>query len=124
MRVQINDFTDQVLAAKRQRASIFLREVADEMISISTPKTPKSSKGGTLRRSVLKVVQGLRGEVIWKRVYAAPQESGKIRRNGKIIRFRKYTTPGTGPGFAMYAADKVASESVTNRIGRRTGLIK
>lgn len=52
-----------------------------------------------LRRSVRYQVLGNQATIQWLAPYAAAQEAGQA--NGRI--FKKYTTPGTGRGFAQTA---------------------
>lgn len=60
-----------------------------------TPATKKFH----LRRSVRYSAVGNQAVIRWLAPYAAAQEAGQA--NGRI--FRKYTTPGTGRGFAQTA---------------------
>lgn len=109
MAYKIIDNTSQIQSNTKQKASIFLRSMAEEIVSISTPKTPKRS--GRLRGNVLKQVLGLNGKIVWKQDYAVYQEEKQ---------HRNYTTAGTGPHFAKDAVHKAASN--TPAIARRVGL--
>lgn len=110
MSVRLEDNTKLLEHQIKVRANIFLRKVADEIVSRSEPNTPK--KTGSLRRSTLKTVNGLKGRVEWRKAYAARLEEK---------RFRNYTTPGTGP---HYAEDAVrATVKDTKIIARRARLI-
>lgn len=111
MSVKITDNTKAVMGSIEQKASIFLRIVADNVLSISKPGTPK--KTGRLRMDVLKQVLGLNGKIVWGKGYAARMES---------IRHKKYTTPGTGPHFAENAIKDVVK--LTSKIARQAGLIQ
>ena len=82
----------------------------DKIVNISTPKTPK--KTGELRRGVVKQVLGLKGTIKWGKNYAVYQETKQ---------FRNYTTPGTGPDFALDAVKKGVNKTAT--IARSVGLI-
>lgn len=106
----ITDNTSSVVSNIKQRGSVFLRNVAEEIVSESTSRTPK--KTGELRRDVLKQVLGLKGKVAWNKKYASIQETKQ---------FRNYTTPGTGPKFAENAVRKVVGKA--NVIAKRSGLI-
>jgi len=110
MSVKINDHTDQVKGNIFQKASIFLREMADEMINISTPKTPK--KTGRLRMDIVRSVLGLNGQVKWGKNYAARMEEHQ---------FRNYTTPGTGKDYAKNAAKMLPGRTKT--IAQKVGLV-
>lgn len=110
MSVTIQDFTPQIINDMTQKASIFLRQSAEEIVQISTPNTPM--KTGQLRRSVLKEVLGLKGKVQWKKDYAAKMET---------VQFKNYTTPSTGPHFAESAVEQVAKK--TGGIAKSSGLI-
>ena len=110
MSVRITDNTPQIKSMFSIKASIFLRRMADQIVKISTPKTPK--KTGDLRRGVVKQVLGLKGTIKWGKNYAVHQETKK---------FRNYTTPGTGPNFAVDAVKKGANK--TSAVARSVGLI-
>lgn len=110
MTVRVIDNHPKIQNDTSQKASIFLRQVADKIVTISTPNTPM--KTGELRRGVLKQVLGLKGKVEWKKDYAAKMET---------VQFKNYTTPGTGVDFAKNAVNEVAGE--TGGIARSSGLI-
>lgn len=107
---KINDNTNEVLKGIEQNASIFLRLMADKIVSISTPKTPK--KTGRLRLDVVKQVLGLNGKIKWGKNYAIYQETKQ---------FKNYTTPGTGPNYAEDSVKEGVGETVT--IAKRANLI-
>lgn len=110
MSVQITDNTPQIKGMFTVKANLFLRAMAGQIVNISTPKTPK--KTGDLRRGIVKQVLGLKGTIKWGKNYAVYQETKK---------FRNYTTPGTGPNFAVNAVKKGANK--TSVIARSVGLI-
>lgn len=107
MSVKIVDNTASIESNIQQKASIFLRTMADEIVSISSPRTPM--KSGHLRREILKQVLGLRGTVKWSVNYAIYQEEKQ---------FKNYTVAGTGPHFAENAV--MAAIENTDTIARRT----
>lgn len=117
MSVKYTDFTGNILNGTKQRASIFLRVAAEQVVSVARPNTPKDK--GNLRQDVLKRVVGLHGEVEWRKVYAEYQERGS-RRDGSH-RVRHYTTPGTGPHYAENAVKEVVGK--TNIIAKLSHLI-
>ena len=80
------------------------------MTHISEPKTPK--KSGRLRMDVVKQVLGLAAKVVWGKKYGVYQETK---------RFKKYTTPGTGPHFAENAAKDLPP--LTEKVAKNSGLI-
>ena len=110
MSVTVTDNTPVVKSSIQQKASIFLRFMADEMINISTPRTPK--KTGRLRMDVVKQVLGLKGKIMWGKKYGIYQET-------KL--FKNYTTPGTSYKFAETGANK--SIDSTQKIAKRSGLV-
>lgn len=110
MKVEIKDYTPQIISEKNQKASIFLRGIADAIVSLSETKTPK--KTGRLRMDIIKQVLGLRGKIIWGKNYAVFQETKQ---------FQNYSTPGTGPHFAENAVNDVVSK--TESIAKSSGLI-
>ena len=78
-------------------ASIAIRMMMEDVHSLSTPITPKSSppNGGTLRTSVTKnMATPLLGIMKWHAPYAEYQERGYT--TGPV---RHYTTPGTHAHF-------------------------
>lgn len=87
--------------------------------------TPR--KTGALRRSIITQVVSGRAQIGWRSAYAAAQNqgghtvprpvSGPNRRDGGFAtiapgfyRYRRYTTPGTGPRFASIAFRKTNEE--------------
>jgi hypothetical protein len=110
MSVKVTDNTKQINSNTKQRASVFLRSFADEVVSTSTPKTPKDT--GDLRNNVLKQVLGLSGKIQWEMRYAIYQENKQ---------YRNYTTAGTGPHFAEDSVKKTAKK--TSQIAKRVGLM-
>lgn len=75
-------------------------------------------KTGRLRRSIRSRFEGNRVEVRWGVNYAIPQNQGG---HGNV-RYRNYTTPGTGPKFANIAFKKTNEEIA--QIVREIGLTK
>ncbi len=110
MTVRITDNHPKIQNDTSQKASIFLRQVADKIVTISTPNTPM--KTGELRRGVLKQVLGLKGTIKWQKDYAVYQEDKQ---------HKNYTTPGTGPHFALNAVTEAVKD--TGIIANRSGLI-
>lgn len=90
----IVDNTPRVQLEFNQRIGLFLRQMEDTVHKASRPITPKDK--GNLRDDVLKKVNGKKGTIEWRKVYAAVQERGMI--GGSKI--RNYTTPGTGANYA------------------------
>lgn len=109
MSVDVKDNTNQIKGDVIQKASLFLRLMADEIISISTPKTPK--KSGRLRMDIVKEVLGLHGKIKWGKNYAVFQETKK---------FKNYTTPGTGPHYAEDSVKQAIGN--TSKVVARAGL--
>lgn len=109
MSVRIIDKTPEVDFQAQQKCNIFLRTMADHIVSISTPKTPK--KTGRLRMDVVKSVLGLKGKIKWGKNYASRQEE---------TQFVNYTTPGTGPHYAKNAVNQAVGD--TQLIAKRAGL--
>lgn len=107
--VRVTDNTNQVRNNVIQKASIFLRLAAEEVIRVSTPNTPK--KTGRLRADVIRQVLGLSGKVKWGKNYAKFQETKQ---------FKNYTTAGTGPHYAENAVRDVVRK--TSDISKRAGL--
>ena len=107
---KVTDNTNNVINELTQKASIFLRMMADEIVNISTPITPK--KSGRLRMDVVKQVLGLIGKIMWGKNYGVYQEEKQ---------FKNYTTPGTGPHFAQKGAEGGVEK--TRSVAQRSGLI-
>ena len=107
---KITDNTNNVINQLSQKASIFLRLMADEVVNISTPITPK--KSGRLRMDVVKQVLGLKGKIMWGKKYGIHQETKQ---------FINYTTPGTGPHFAQKGAEGGIGK--TQSVAQRSGLL-
>lgn len=110
MGVTITDYSSRVKEITQQKASLFLRTMCDEIITISTPKTPK--KTGRLRMDILRQVLGLKGKVQWGKGYAARQET---------TQFRNYTTKGTGPHYAEGGVTEGVNR--TALVAKKSGLI-
>lgn len=107
---KVTDNTQQVALNLRQRAALFVRFMADEIVRSAEPKTPK--KTGRLRRDVIKQALGNKAKIVWGKRYAAIQETKQ---------FRNYTTPGTGPKYA----EKGVKEGISRagNVMRKVGLI-
>lgn len=110
MSVKITDNTRTITNDTKSKSSIFLRLMADEIVAIALPKTPK--KMGNLRRDILKQVLGLSGKIVWGKNYAAKQE---------VTQFKRYTTPGTGPHYAENSVN--AGVTRTTSVAKKAGLI-
>lgn len=107
MSIYITDNTPIILSQTRQRASIFLRVLCDNVVDIAKPKTPKDK--GNLRQDILKIVTGLHGKIEWRKVYAQYQERGSRKDGTHVV--KKYTTPGTGPHYAENAVNKAIEKT-------------
>lgn len=110
MKVTVKDYTVQVTNDIAQKASIFLRLAAEDIVRNSTPNTPM--KTGALRQGVLKETLGLKGKVAWQKDYAAKMEE---------MQFKNYTTPGTGKDYAKNAVHETIAG--TKSILSSSGLI-
>lgn len=109
--VKITDNTPLIKSNTKQRASLFLRHMAKEMIKISTPNTPKDT--GRMRLDVIiRVFYVYHCTVVWGKNYSVFQEKKQ---------YQNYTTPGTGPHFAENAAKKL--HGLTDKIAKQTGFI-
>ena len=109
MSVRIIDHSPAVNNLMKQRGSIFLRLMSEEMVKISKPVTPKDT--GRLRMDITKSVLGLNGQIKWGKGYAAIQETKQ---------FKNYTTPGTGPRYAEKGVKGGVDK--TGVIAKRVGL--
>ena len=107
--VKVTDNTNKVINDVKVKANVFLRLMADEIVKISKPKTPKDTN--RLRSDILKQVLGLKGKIKWQKNYAGFQETKQ---------FKNYTTPGTGPHYAENAVHKAVKN--TSTIARKAGL--
>lgn len=103
MSVKITDNTASTKSNIDRQTALLVRMAMDSVIKHSTPKTPK--KDGNLRRNIKKMVSGKKGVLSWEADYAKYQERGFT--TGKV---RKYTTAGTGKGFAQYGIDQMLKE--------------
>lgn len=118
MSVKITDNVPKLLFETNVKTDLFLRFLLDEVEKYSDPLTPK--KEGPLRQSTLKTTAGSnqfirRGQIEWRKEYAAAQEAGTTR--GFPI--RNYTTPGTGKDYALRGVIKAvaASEMLMKKVG-------
>jgi hypothetical protein len=109
MSVKVQDFSPQVISTMKQRGSLFLRMMSENMVTSANPVTPK--KTGRLRMDVIKQVLGLKGEIRWGKNYAAIREK---------VEARNYTTPGTHAHYAEEGVRKGAKN--TSQIAKRAGL--
>lgn len=107
--VKVTNTTGITLNDLRQKASIFLRVMTDEIVAASEPLTPKDT--GRMRMDIVKQVLGLNAKIRWGKGYAIYQETKQ---------FKNYTTPGTGPHFA----EKGVKQGVerTADVAKRVGL--
>jgi hypothetical protein len=103
------DNSAQVRMTVKQRASLALRFIVEDVDRTSNPKTPK--RKGDLRNQKRKQVLGLHASIAWLRSYAGVQETKQ---------FRNYTTAGTGPFFARDAVKEVLGRAETHF--RKAGL--
>jgi len=101
MKVEIKDFTPQLLALKGAQLNAVLRMAQEEMMAIARPITPL--KKGDLRGRISRRITPRSAELEWEMEYAAFQEAGG---DGKRV-VRKYTTPGTGKGFVSRSSKEV-----------------
>lgn len=108
MKVIVKNNMPKIENNTKQKSSIFLRVLAEEVVDEATPKTPKRT--GQLRADVLKQVLGTKAKIVWGKRYAIFQENKQ---------YRNYTTPGTGPHFAENSVRKVVknSESIAKKVG-------
>ena len=109
-KVKITDNTGTVKSTIQQKSSIFLRLMAESIVKIAEPNTPKDT--GRLRADVIKQTLGLKGKVVWSKEYAARQES---------TQYSNYTTGGTGPHYAENAVSQAVK--TTDKIAKSSGLI-
>jgi minor capsid protein len=110
----------QVKSEHKNKVGLALRFALEGIHRESTANTPM--KSGQLRSDVKKSVTGNRGKIVWGKRYAAAQDAGQMTvkktrtfktSDGKwltlkpgVYKFKNYTTPGTGKGFAENAAKK------------------
>lgn len=114
MQVIVKDNSGSVKRDITVKANIFLRLVADEVVTVATPNTPKDK--GNLRQDILKQVLGLTGKITWGKNYAVYQERGYS--SGQI---KNYTTAGTGAHFAANAIKAVYDRA--QELMKKAGLI-
>jgi hypothetical protein len=105
MSVKRVDNTAQVKNTIHQQMSLMLRLMLDDIYRMAQPITPK--RRGPLSQQVTRTVLGLVGSIEWNKSYAAAQEAGFTR--GYPI--KKYTTPGTGKGFAVKSVSAVIAKT-------------
>lgn len=112
MSVRVIDNTPGIENTITQKANIFLRIFAEEVVNIARPKTPK--KDNFLAKDVIKQVLALNGKIIWDKSYASYQERGMSKDGTRKV--RNYTTPGTEPHYALNA--------VNEALGRQSDLMR
>lgn len=117
MKVTITDNTANVKMDKKLKANLFIRYALDEVYDEARPVTPR--KEGNLSRDVLRQTLGLKGKIVWRKIYAQYQEKGMRRGGGHVV--KNYTTPGTGKHFARNSVLKVISKAPS--IMKKAGLM-
>ena len=128
MSVTYKSNTAEVKLSIERKASTFLRLMADEVDKEARKITPYSggiksqggkslTGGGHLRDSLQKQILGLKGKLVWNKVYAAPQEVGHA--GGRV--FKNYTTPCTGKDYAKKAVKTAVGRtgSILSKVGLR-----
>lgn len=105
MSVKVTNNMPQVVNERNNKISLAFRLMLEAVHRYSLPGTPKQY--GNLRADVVKEVKGLHGKITWSKNYAVFQEAGITHGT----RMRNYTTPGTGPHFAIRAVQKVVGTS-------------
>ena len=123
--------TRVLIRAETQIPQEFLKRYKKNVVKLTPKKT------GTLRRSIITQAVGNRAEISWRARYAAAQNVGYhtvakrriVNIDGKYVTlmpgvysYKKYTTKGTGPGFASAAYKKTQSEMP--QVMRELGLTK
>lgn len=109
-KIKVTDNTKRIQRDVEIKSSIFLRLMADAIIKIANPRTPKDT--GRLRADIIRQVLGLKGKIVWGKDYAVYQETKQ---------FKNYTTPGTGPHFAENSVNDGVKK--TSEIARKAGLV-
>ena len=102
MGAELKSNTAQVKSDLDFKIQLMTRLILEDIHRRSTPKTPMSVKGGTLRAMVAKQMQGKTGIIEWRAPYAEYQERGYT--SGPV---RHYTTPGTQAHFAEESVQEV-----------------
>lgn len=108
MSVEYTSRQQELLTNMKNRTTIAVRFLLDDIHSAANPITPLKDMG--LRTSVYKTMgipeNGIvRGTIEWRVPYAQYQERGR-RYNDPPYTVRHYTTPGTGKHFASRAVQK------------------
>lgn len=102
--VTVNLKFDQAYQRIENACAIAIRQMMEDVHTLSTPITPY--KGGHLRTSVSKqMVSPTVGVMTWHAPYAEYQERGY----GKYP-FVHYTTPGTHAGFIEESINRVVAQ--------------
>lgn len=99
MSVKVEDNTASIKASMKSQLPLAMRFMLQDIQTESEPKTPKDK--GLLRANVKRIVKANRGEITWGQKYAIYQEKK---------RYKRYTTMGTGPGFAESSVRKVVPQ--------------
>lgn len=107
MKFTVKNNSDEIISKTKVRSSIFMRQMCDTVVDLSTPKTPKDK--GNLRQDIIKRVVGTKGQIEWGKNYAQYQERGKRADGTRQI--KNYTTPGTGPHFAENAIKEAVKKT-------------
>lgn len=115
-KVYVTDNTDSFIARQNAAINAALRVVAEDVPRQAYSYTPR--KSGDLRRWVTIQMGNKIAEITWTKEYAAAQEAGMVR--GRPI--TKYTTPGTGKGYAKKGVD-LATAKWTKTLRQALGSI-
>lgn len=109
MPATITDNTANVKFQLENGLGLAIRMMLDDVYVSANPNTPQ--KYGDLRARVIrKMESNTRGAIQWQSNYAEVQEKGyRQTKDGRIIQFRNYTTPGTGPHYAQNAVEQLES---------------
>lgn len=106
----ITDNTVLITTRMKTNKSLAIRFMLNDIKRESTPITPLRDTAG-LRNNVKITVRGERGSIKWGQVYAQYQERGRRKDGTHVV--KKYTTSGTGKGFAEKSV-----KNVTRRASR------
>lgn len=107
MSVKVIDNTPLLKAKITRNGSLAINKALQDVLVLSRPKTPKGETN-FLRNNTRKQVLGLHGKVGWLVVYAQYQERGRRRDGSRAV--RRYSTGGTGKGFARNAVMQVTKD--------------
>lgn len=93
--VKLTNNTAKVLRDQKVKTRSGIYRAGQAVLQGGGKRTPR--KTGKLRQMTqVKEIGATTAQVLWARGYAAVQNTGK---RAGARPFRKYTTPGTGPGF-------------------------